>query len=77
VLDWIAEHMPETPVNIMDQYHPDNFCDPGHPKYDARHADLARHPAREEIRAAYEYARSRGLQFEAITYEREKLGVRV
>ena len=26
VLDWLAEHMPEVPINIMDQYHPDNFA---------------------------------------------------
>jgi len=34
VLDWIAEEMPDIPVNIMDQYHPDNFCDPTGGKYD-------------------------------------------
>ena len=28
VLDWIALHMPDVPVNVMDQYRPDNFCDP-------------------------------------------------
>ena len=33
VLDWLAEHMPEVPINIMDQYHPDNFCDPRAAKY--------------------------------------------
>jgi len=75
VLDWIAEKMPDAPVNIMDQYHPDNFCDPAGDKYDPRHADLARRPTHAEIRAAYQYARKKGLQFEAITYERQKLGV--
>jgi len=75
VLDWIAEHMPDAPVNIMDQYHPDNFCDPASAKYDPRHADLARRPQAAEIRAAYQFARRKGLQFEAITYERQKLGV--
>jgi putative pyruvate formate lyase activating enzyme len=59
----------------MDQYHPDNFCDPASAKYDPRHADLARRPQAAEIRAAYQYARRKGLQFEAITYERQKLGV--
>ena len=33
VLDWIAEVMPEVPVNIMDQYRPENFCDPKSAKY--------------------------------------------
>jgi putative pyruvate formate lyase activating enzyme len=75
VLDWIAEQIPDAPVNIMDQYHPDNFCDPANAKYDPRHADLARRPTHDEVRAAYRYAGCRGLKFEAITYERQKLGV--
>jgi putative pyruvate formate lyase activating enzyme len=75
VLDWIGENMPEAPVNIMDQYHPDNFCDPANAKYDPRHADLARRPTYDEIRAAYRYGSRRGLRFEAITYERQKLGM--
>jgi putative pyruvate formate lyase activating enzyme len=33
VLDWIATHMPEVPVNLMDQYHPDTFCDPQGAKF--------------------------------------------
>src|SRR5574341_1059667 len=37
VLDWIAAQMPEAPVNIMDQYHPDNYCDPGNPKFMERY----------------------------------------
>jgi putative pyruvate formate lyase activating enzyme len=28
VLDWFSLNMPEVPVNIMDQYYPDNLCDP-------------------------------------------------
>ena len=28
VLEWIARNMPEVPINIMDQYYPDNLCDP-------------------------------------------------
>ena len=31
VLAWIAEHMPDVPVNVIDQYHPDTFCDPRSP----------------------------------------------
>jgi putative pyruvate formate lyase activating enzyme len=76
VLDWIAAEMPRVPVNIMDQYHPDNFCDPASPKYDRRHADLARRPTRAEVADAYRYAERLGLKFEAVTYERRKLGVR-
>jgi putative pyruvate formate lyase activating enzyme len=75
VLDWIAEQIPDAPVNIMDQYHPDNFCDPASAKYDPRHADLARRPTHAEIHAAYQHASRNGLRFEAITHERQKLGV--
>ena len=44
ILDWVAEHMPEVPINIMDQYHPDNFCDPRSAKYRPQYAELARRP---------------------------------
>ncbi|MEN8195145.1 MAG: radical SAM protein [Pseudomonadota bacterium] len=75
VLDWIAEHMPDAPVNIMDQYHPDTFCDPRSAKYDPRYAAMARRPHADEIRAAYEYARRRNLNFETVTYERNRMGM--
>jgi hypothetical protein len=26
-MDWIARNMPEVPIDIMDQYYPDNLCD--------------------------------------------------
>ena len=75
VLDWIAAHMPEAPVNIMDQYHPDNYCDPGNEKFMERYRPLARRPRREEILAAFRHARERGLRFESLSYERNKTGV--
>ena len=40
VLDRIAERMPEAPVNIMDQYHPDNYCDPANDKFMERYRPL-------------------------------------
>ena len=67
--------MPDEHYNVMYQYHPDNFCDHASAKYDPRHADLARRPTHAEIHAAYRYARDKHLRFEAITYERRKLGV--
>ena len=33
VLEWIAEHVAAAPVNVMAQFHPDNFCDPASTKY--------------------------------------------
>ncbi|MGH6885160.1 MAG: hypothetical protein ACREGK_03695 [Geminicoccales bacterium] len=68
VLDWIAAHMPEAPVNIMDQYHPDNTCDPGNGKFMERYRPLARAPRREEILAAFRRARQRGLRFESLSW---------
>ena len=70
VLDWVAEHMPEVPINIMDQYHPDNFCDPRSAKYRPQYAELARRPTSEELRKAYARARALRLQFETITFEK-------
>jgi putative pyruvate formate lyase activating enzyme len=70
VLAWIAEHMPEVPVNVMDQYHPDTFCDPRSQKYRPQYAALARRCTGEEIRSAYHHASERGLNFEGITFDR-------
>jgi putative pyruvate formate lyase activating enzyme len=70
VLDWVAKHMPEMPINIMDQYHPDNFCDPRSAKYRPQYAELARRPTSEELRKAYRYARALNLKFETITFEK-------
>ncbi|MER3601980.1 MAG: hypothetical protein C4339_04585 [Nitrososphaerota archaeon] len=78
VLDWIASHVPEVPVNIMDQYHPDNYCDPRSPKFDPRYAPMARRPSRDEILEAYRYARQLGLIFEALSFEDKNMtGLRI
>jgi len=77
VLDWIAETMPGAPVNIMDQYHPDNFCDPCNPKYQERYEALARRPTADELEASFRHARELGLAFETVTYEKQARGVRV
>jgi putative pyruvate formate lyase activating enzyme len=70
VLDWIAGHMSEVPVNVMDQYRPDNFCDPHSAKYRAQYAAIARRPQSSEIRAAYRYAERLGLNYQTVTFER-------
>ncbi|HLE67581.1 MAG TPA: hypothetical protein VI730_10565, partial [Burkholderiales bacterium] len=75
VLDWIAGNMPEAPVNIMDQYHPDNYCDPSDPKFMERYRPLARRPRREEILAAFRHAKQRGIRFEDLSYERNQTGL--
>ncbi len=77
VLDWIAENMPDVPVNIMDQYHPDNFCDPTSKNYQSRYQEIARSPTRDEVRDALRYADGLGLNFETITYEKNRMGLRL
>ena len=44
VLEWIAEYLPAAPVNVMAQFHPDNFCDPASDKYPEKYAEIARRP---------------------------------
>jgi putative pyruvate formate lyase activating enzyme len=77
VLDWIAERMPQAPVNIMDQYHPDNYCDPGNAKFMERYRPLARRARRDEVLAAFRHAKARGLRFESLSYERNQTGLRL
>jgi len=77
VLKWVAENIPEAPVNIMDQYHPDTFCDPASPKYNAKYHELARRAARDEILQAYRYGKELGIRFEALSFEKNSTGLRL
>jgi putative pyruvate formate lyase activating enzyme len=76
VLEWIAREMPEVPVNVMDQYRPENFCDPHDARYDLRYVPIARRPRRQEIQQAYRCARDLGLRFESLSYEKNTTGLR-
>ena len=76
VLEWIAATMPDVPVNIMDQYHPDNVCDPHSDRYQPKYQAIARRPTGQEIRQAFRYARELGLHFEALSYEKNMTGIR-
>jgi putative pyruvate formate lyase activating enzyme len=69
VLEWIAEHVPDAPVNVMAQFHPDNFCDPGSLKYRDKCAEIARRPTYAELHDSWRRART-GLSFEITTFER-------
>jgi len=77
VMEWIAEHLPGAPVNIMDQFHPDTFTDPRSPRYRERYEDLSRRPTRDEIRQSYAIARDLGINFETVTFEKTVRGVRL
>ncbi|MDG6907655.1 MAG: 4Fe-4S cluster-binding domain-containing protein [Nitrososphaerota archaeon] len=76
VLDWIAKNMPEVPVNIMDQFHPDYACNPNDQRYQERYKELARYPTSEEVLESYRYAKSLGLNFETLSYEKNLTGLR-
>ena len=62
--------MPEVPVNIMDQYYPDNLCDPSSSKYRERYNEIAGSPTEEEILRSYQHAKELNLNFEALSYEK-------
>jgi putative pyruvate formate lyase activating enzyme len=70
ILEWIAKNIPEVQINIMDQYHPDNLCNPLSPKYKDRYKEIARSPTKEEIRRAYQYANDLNLNFKPLSYEK-------
>ncbi|HET7390512.1 MAG TPA: hypothetical protein VFJ51_06790 [Nitrososphaeraceae archaeon] len=74
VLEWIARNMPEVPINIMDQYYPDNLCDPSSSKYRERYGEIARSP-KEEIVRSYQYAKDLCLNFEVLSYEKSVFGL--
>ncbi|MFL6459272.1 MAG: hypothetical protein ACJ71G_20160 [Nitrososphaeraceae archaeon] len=75
VLDWIARNMPEVPINITDQYYPDNLCDPSSSKYRERYSEIARSPTKEEIITSYQYAKELGLNFETLSCEKSVFGL--
>ncbi len=75
VLQWVAEKMPDAPVNVMDQYRPDNFCNPGSAKYDDKYAEIARLPTSQEIRQAFQHARELDINFESLSHEKQRIRV--
>jgi putative pyruvate formate lyase activating enzyme len=70
VLGWIAEHIPAAPVNVMAQFHPDNFCDPASVKYRDKYAEIARQPSNTELNDSWQRARELALKFETTPFER-------
>jgi putative pyruvate formate lyase activating enzyme len=77
VLEWIAKNMPGVPLNVMDQFHPDYACNPFDPRYENIYKELARYPSDEEILEAYRYAKSLGLNFEELSYEKNVTALKV
>jgi putative pyruvate formate lyase activating enzyme len=73
VLEWIASRVPAAPVNVMERFHPDNFCDPESAKYRNRYAEVARRPTHAELEGSWRRARELGLKFETASFERRKM----
>lgn len=69
VLNWVAQNMPRAPINIMDQYHPDTFCDSASPKFNPKYRELARRITRGELAEAFRHAEALGVRFEALSCE--------
>jgi putative pyruvate formate lyase activating enzyme len=77
VLEWVAAHVPLAPVNVMGQFHPDNFCDPASNKYREKYAEIARLPTHAELADSWCHARELDLKFEAASFEgRTPFGIR-
>jgi putative pyruvate formate lyase activating enzyme len=77
VLEWIAAHVPSAPVNVMAQFHPDNFCDPTSDKYRDKYAEIARRPTYAELAHSWRHARELDLKFETASFDgRSPFGIR-
>jgi putative pyruvate formate lyase activating enzyme len=61
----------------MDQYHPDNFCDPRSTKYRNEYVQISRRLTNREILQAFRYAKELGLNFEWLSYEKNTTGLRL
>jgi len=59
----------------MDQYYPDNLCDPMSTKYLERYSEIARSPTKEEIVMSYQYAKDLNLNFETLSLEKSVFGL--
>lgn len=72
IFQWLQKNMPDTLVNVMDQYHPDCFANPISEKYKPRYDEINRTPTNKEIQEAYSYAKQYQLNFEEITFEKSR-----
>jgi putative pyruvate formate lyase activating enzyme len=69
VLEWIASRVPAAPLNVMAQFHPDNFCDPASAKYWDKYAEIARRPTHAGLEGSWRRVRELGLKFETASFE--------
>ena len=70
IMDWIITEIADTPVNIMDQYHPDSFTLKSSSSYNPRYEDINRFPTKDEIQQVFNYAKDIGINFIGATFDR-------
>ncbi|MEW6282251.1 MAG: radical SAM protein [Candidatus Eremiobacterota bacterium] len=70
VMRWVKERLPGVPFNLMDQFHPDNLCDPRRPAYQEKYSSLARRVTSQEMVQAERWADELGLEWRAVSQER-------
>lgn len=63
VLRWIAENLPRSLVNIMEQYRPEHLV----LRYPERWPEIARRPSPKELEEAYSYASNLGIVWEPVS----------
>ena len=68
ILRWIHKHIPEAPLNIMTQYHPDMNTNPNNVLYNEKYSDLSRKLNKEEIDKVFEIADSLNIQYKNLLY---------
>ncbi|MCY3410997.1 MAG: 4Fe-4S cluster-binding domain-containing protein [Candidatus Heimdallarchaeota archaeon] len=67
MLEWIHNTVPEIPINLMDQYHPDYKTDPTSQLYEERYCELNRHLRNDEIERVLNRAKALNINFELVT----------
>ncbi len=72
ILDWLAEHLGDVPINLMDQYHPDSYCNPMDPLFKPQYRELSRRVSTSELKKVYDHAGQLGLPYETMTHERSQ-----
>lgn len=77
IFEWIHDNMPDALVNVMDQYHPDCFTNPNTESYKPKYEEINRRLTTNEIKKAYQLAKSYNLNFEDITFEKSIRGIQL
>ncbi len=72
ILEWLSENLADVPVNLMGQYHPELYCDPGSTRYQKKYEPLSRSIRPDELEKAYSMAEDFGIPYRALSLERKR-----